>query len=126
MVSNQLYTHREMRRFLARAVSRFTPAALIQLLNMDLGSSGPQFRELIWLIINYYCSHFLQRARLWAEHPDEPRINPLEIMRDYHTLWEGWTCTEPYHNSEGRTISYFMNNRRQQRLAEMEAQFIAE
>ena len=121
MVSHQLYTTREMRRFLARAISQFTPAALIQLLNSSLGPSSPRIRELIWMILNYYCSHFIHRARLWTNNPD---LSPLETMRDYHNIWEGWTCTEPYHNSEGKTIRYFMNSRRPQRLAEMEQQFV--
>ena len=121
MVSNRVYDHRDMRRFLARAIGQFTPDALIQLLAMDLGSSSALFRQLVWLLLNYYCSHFIERAKLWAPHPN---LNPLETMRDYHELWEGWTCTEPYHNSRGKTIRYFMNSQRQRRLQEMEAQFI--
>ena len=113
------YTNRELERFLARAVGQFTPTTLLQILQMELGV--PHLREVIWRILNRYCSHFLRRARKWKRNPD---LSPLETMRDYHQLWEGFHCCEPYHNSRNQKIRYFMNSQHEIRLEEMEDQFI--
>jgi len=122
MVSHRTYNDREMRRFLARAISQFTPAALIQFLQMDFGSASARIRELVWRILNYYCSHFIQHAQKWTTNPE---LRPLETMRDYHQMWEGWACDEPYFDSQHHTIKYFMNDRRHVRIEEMERQFIS-
>ena len=117
-----MYNHREMQRFLARAIGQFTPAALIQLLDMDLGSSTDLFRELVNLLLNLYCSRFIARARRWV---DQPELHPLEIMRNYHNLWEGFHTDEPFHASEGQKINYFMNRYYPRRLYEAANQFLA-
>ena len=117
-----MYNHREMQRFLARAVGQFTPAAMIQLLDMDLGSSTELFRELVNLLLNLYCSRFIARARRWTP---EPHLTPLEVMRDYHNLWEGFHTDEPFFASEGKTIRYFMNSQYRRRLYEAANQFLA-
>ena len=116
-----MYGHRDMRRFIARALGQFTPDALIQLLDMDLGSYSNLFRELVWLVLNLYCSHFLQHAKKWKTNPN---LSPLETMQEYHMLWEGWSCDEPYFDCQGKTIRYFMNSQRPKRLNAMERQFI--
>ena len=121
MSNNGPYGHREMRHFLARAIGQFTPQALIQLLDMDLGSYTNLFRELVWLLLNYHCTRFLRHARKWSANPN---LNPLETMREYHMLWEGWACDEPYFNSQGKTIRYFMDRNYHKRLVEMDRQFI--
>ena len=120
MANNDLYNHRDMQRFIARAIGQFTPAAMIQLLDMDLGSMSDLFRQLVQLTLRIYCSRFLQRARRWVDNPEE---DPLNTMRNYHNLWEGFHCDEPFHASEGRTIRYFMNSQYGRRLYEAAQQF---
>ena len=115
------YTNRELERFISQAIGQFTPDALIQLLGMDIGINRPRFRELVWRILNRYCSRFLRRAKKWTPHPE---LDPLKTMANYHNLWEGFHCDEPYFNSEAQPIKYFMNAYTSRRLEEADAMFI--
>ena len=112
---------RELRRSLTRALGEFRPQAIRQILEMDLGLDMPVFRELISGLLKQSCSRFLMHARKWTPYPE---FRPLDVMCDYHNLWEGWHCTELYSFSENQKIKYFMDRNITLREQEMEASFI--
>lgn len=96
------------------------PAALKQILEMDLGFDMPMFRTFILQLIKSSCGQFLMHARQWTSNPE---YKPIQTMCDYDMLWEGFSCTEPYFDSKNQKIKYFMDQNRQQRECEMEMQF---
>ena len=122
-----MYTNRELSRFMIRGIGEFTPEALQQLLR-GLRSDHDRARaqDLVWRLLRRYCSVFLLHARRWTARNGlpPPDLDPLVTMIDYHNLWEGWHCDEPYHNSANQTIKYFTNSRRSARIQEMEDMFV--
>ena len=112
---------RELRRCLTRALGEFRPQALRLILEMDLGLDMPVFRQLIWELLQHSCRQFLYHARKWAPNPE---YRPLDVMCDYHNLWEGFHADELYAYSENKKIKYFMDRNLAQREREMEESFL--
>ena len=115
------YSVWEMRRFLMIGISDFTPQALLQLVESDLGVSSSQFQVLIYDLLFTYCSRFFNHTPRWMTNG---RQNPIRTMMEWHLRWEGFHSDEPWHDSAGRPISYFMNIQYKDRLDEMYQQFI--
>ena len=105
-----MYNNHELSRFMMRGVGEFTPNALQQLLR-GLRSDYDRARaqDLVWRLIRRYCSIFLLHARKWTTRNGlpSPDLDPLVTMIEYHNLWEGWHCDEPYHNSANQLIHIF-------------------
>ena len=112
---------RETQRYLLQVLGECRPAAVLQILEMDLGFDMPQFRMAVKRLIILSCGQFLMHARKWTNDPDH---RPLQTMCEYDMLWDGFHSTEPYHNSQNQKIKYFMDSNRPMRDREMEAQFV--
>ena len=113
--------HQLLRRYIMVALGELRPSALRLILQMDLGVDNmPELRRFVKNLISSACHEFLVHARTWADNPDD---RPLEIMEEYHMLWEGFTSDEPYFDSANQQIKYFMDHNRGQREREMRSQF---
>lgn len=110
------------RQYLIAMIGELRPSALRIILEMDLGFDDMDaIRQYIKNLVNTSCHTFITHARKWVTDPD---FRPLEIMDEYHSLWEGFHSAEPYHNSQGQKIKYFMDINRGKREREMNAQFV--
>ena len=110
----------ELQQFIITALGELRPAALLIILQLDLGFSRSRFRNYIMELLQMSCSGFLYHARKWTE---DPHLQPLQIMDTYHLLWEGFPSSEPYSQSRNQKIKYFMDAYRNRRMEEMHAQF---
>ena len=122
-MSIEAYTVWEMRRFIMIGLSDFTPQALQQLIESELGTASPQFKLLIIDLLLSYCSRFYNHASRWMVNSKE---DPIQTLKNWHMQWEGFHADEPWHNSKDQPISYFMNINYGARLDEMYSQFIVD
>lgn len=118
---NQELRDRELRWLFTKGLGELRPAAIKQILEMDLGLNMPVFRDFTLQLISQSCSQFIMHARKWTANSE---MHVLQTMCDYDALWEGYSCDEPYFDSKGRKLKYFMDRYLPQREREMEAQFV--
>lgn len=114
---------RELRRIFTQALGEFRPAAIMQLLEMELGPDMSIMRQTVRNIILNSCREFIMHARKWIANPE---YKPLQVMCEYDMLWEGFSCDEPYSSSKDKKLKYFMDCNYNNRIQEMNDQFIDE
>ena len=102
-------------------LSEFTPQALLQLIQMWPTPAAAELQVLIYDLLFSYCSRFFNHASKWTKTAKQ---DPIYTLMNWHMLWEGFHCDEPWHDSIDRPISYFMNITYELRLSEMRAQFL--
>ena len=116
------YTNSEMRRNIMTALSVLKPDALEQLIRQTNLFPVNQFQLLAEQLIRRYCSRFVVRLNKWRQFSSKPD-DLIYNMIHYHQLWEGFSSDEPWAASQGRTISYFLDNNYNRRRQEMEERF---
>ena len=75
-------------------------------------------------LIRKYCSRFVARLQKWSHYFDRTH-DLLFCMIYYHEIWEAFPEDEPWHNSAGKPITYFLDINYERRLREMDALFDA-
>ena len=119
------YNDREIRRAIMKALGEMKPDVLRQVVNTDTYFSGPDFKNLVNELIEHYCRRFVQHLAKWR-----PRVGHsndyLTAMINYHAKWEGFRCSEPWADCEGRKISFFFDVNYNRRVREMDEFFVVE
>ena len=116
------YNQRQMRRFIMAGLAILKPAAVRQMVHQIDGVPTNQFRLLVDQLIRKYCSRFVERLQKWAHYFDRTH-DLLFCMIYYHEIWEGFPESEPWHNSRGKPITYFLDINYERRVREMDALF---
>ena len=117
------HSSRELERSLIRAVATLKPTELRQLIN-DPFWRGLYSNIMIIAMLKNRTRRWWAHAQRWRQYAPPNATSYLDIMINYHRMWSGFHCDEPWHNSENASIAYFLDRNYEQRLEEADAQFI--
>ena len=117
------HSSRDLERSLVRAISTLKPTELRQLLNDPLWR-GLYSNLMVIAMLKNRTRRWWTHAQRWRREMPINVTSYLDIMINYHRIWSGFHCDEPWHNSENATIAYFLDRNYERRLEEADAQFI--
>ena len=114
------HNRHEMRQALIDAFAHLKPTVLRQILNQPSLINAP-FTHMVQEILLEKCSKFAQHSQKWTYNQHQPDL--LTRMIQYAQVWEGFPSNDPWFNSEGQSIGYFMDRDYAHRIEEMEHEF---
>ena len=120
MFDENPYSVWEMRRFIMVGLCEFTPQALYQLLETEIGVPSPQFKLLVHDLLLSYCSRFFNHTSRWMTNGKE---DPVLTLQTWHLQWEGFHADEPWHACVGQRVRFFYDSEYLARTIEMEDMF---